>query len=164
MLAVAFPTRGPHGDASVCRGRYVSDQSIKSADWGVHVSKSWMIIAALVALTMAGCGSSKSSTSEGSTTSPAPEGTTASQTSGGSGAGHTSEWNQAQTKEAERELTKESQGEGLSAAFKQCLIKGVEETFSPAEYKKDSTENKEANKARGVAEACAKKYPPKGTE
>jgi hypothetical protein len=119
-----------------------------------------LIIAVLVALTTAGCGSSKSSTSGGSTASPAPEGTTASQTSGGSAAGHTSEWSQAQAKQAESDLAKESQGEGLSAAFKQCLIKGVEETFSPAEYKKDNAEDKEANKARGVAEACAKKYPP----
>ena len=123
-----------------------------------------LIIAALVALTMAGCGSSKSSTSGGSTASSAPEGTTASQTSGGSAAGHTSEWSQAQTKEAESDLAKESQGEGLSAAFKQCLVKGVEEIFSPTEYKKDNAENKESGKAKSVAEACAKKYPPKGSE
>jgi ABC-type phosphate transport system substrate-binding protein len=123
-----------------------------------------LIIAALAALTMAGCGSSKSSTSGTSTASSAPGGTTASQTSGSSAAGHTSEWSQAQTQEAEGDLTRESQGEGLSAAFKQCLIKGVEETFSPGEYKKDNAEDKEADKARGIAEACAKKYPPKGTE
>lgn len=123
-----------------------------------------LIIATLVALAVAGCGSSKSSTSGGSTASPPSEGTTTSQTSGGSAAGHTSEWSQAQIKQAEGDLAKESQGEGLSAAFKQCLIKGVEETYSPAEYKKDSAENKEANKARGVAEACAKKYPPTGSE
>ena len=121
-----------------------------------------LIIAALVALPMAGCGSSKSSTSGGSTASPAPEGTTTSQTSGGSAAGHTSEWSQGQTEQAESDLTKESQGENLSAAFKQCLIKGVEETFSPTEYKKDNAENKESGKAKGVAEACAKKYPPTG--
>ena len=114
-----------------------------------------MIVAGLIALTVAGCGSSKSSTSQGSTAAPASE---------SSSAGHTSEWSQAQTKEAEGDLTKESQGQGLSVAFKQCLIKGVEETFSPAEYKKDSTENKEVNKAKGVAEACAKKYPPTGKE
>jgi hypothetical protein len=118
--------------------------------------KKGLIVAGLLALTIAGCGSSsKSSTSEGSTTSPASQ---------SSSAGHTSEWSSAQTKEAEGDLTKESQGEGLSAAFKECLIKGVEETFSPAEYKKDSTENKEAGKAKGVAEACAKKYPPTGKE
>jgi hypothetical protein len=122
-----------------------------------------LIIAALVALPMAGCGSSKSSTSGGSTASPAPETTTASQASGGSAAGHTSEWSQAQTKAAESDLTKESQGENLSAAFKQCLIKGVEATFSPAEYKKDNAENKEAGKAQGVAEACAKRFPPTGS-
>ena len=116
--------------------------------------KGW-IIAGLIALTMAGCGSSKSSTSEGSSASPA---------SGGSSSGHTSEWSQADTKEAESALTKESQGQGLSAAFKQCLVKGVEETFSPAEYKKDNAEDKEAGKAKGVAEACAKKYPPTGKE
>jgi hypothetical protein len=121
-----------------------------------------LIIAALVALTMAGCGSSKSSTSGGSTASTAPEST--SQTSSASAAGHTSEWSQAQTKEAEDDLTRESQGQGLSAAFKQCLIKGVEEVFSPAEYKKDNAENKEADKAKGVAEACAKKYPPTGSQ
>jgi hypothetical protein len=123
-----------------------------------------LIIATLVALTVAGCGSSKSTTSGGSTASPVPEGTTASQASGGSPAGHSSEWSQAQTKQAESDLAKESQGQGLSAAFKQCLIKGVEETFSPAEYKKDNAEDKEANKARGVAEACAKKYPPTGSQ
>lgn len=123
-----------------------------------------LIVASLVALTIAGCGSSKSSTSGTSTPAPASEATTTSQASGGSAAGHTSEWSQAQTKEAESDLTKESQGEGLSAAFKQCLIKGVEETFSPAEYKKDNAEDKEANKAKGVAEACAKKYPPTGSE
>jgi hypothetical protein len=121
------------------------------------VRKGW-IIAGLVALTMAGCGSSKSSTS--STASPASGGSTGSPASESSSAGHTSEWSQANTKEAEDALTKESQGEGLSAAFKQCLIKGVEETFSPTEYKKDNAEDKEANKAKGVAEACAKKYPP----
>jgi hypothetical protein len=121
-----------------------------------------LIIAALVALTMAiaGCGSSSSSSSGGSTASPAAEGTTTSQTA--SGPGHTSEWSQAETKAAESDLTKESQGSGLSAAFKQCLIKGVEETFSPAEYKKDNAENKEAGKAQAVAEKCAKKFPPKG--
>jgi hypothetical protein len=123
-----------------------------------------LIIAALVALTMAGCGSSKSSTSGGSTASPATEGTTTSQTSGGSSAGHTSEWSQAQARQAESDLTKESQGQNLSAAFKQCLIKGVEETFSPTEYKKDNAENKESGKAKGVAEACAKKYPPTGSQ
>jgi hypothetical protein len=104
---------------------------------------------------MAGCGSSSSSTSGGST---------ASQTSGGSSAGHPSEWTQADTKDAESALAKESQGQGLSAAFKKCLIAGVEETFSPAEYKKDNAENKEASRAKGVAEACAKKYPPTGKE
>jgi hypothetical protein len=114
-----------------------------------------LIVAGLLALTIAGCGSSKSSTSEGSTASPA---------SAPSSAGHTSEWSQADTQQAESDLTKESTGEGLSAAFKQCLVKGVEETFSPSEYKKDSTENKEVNKAKGVAEACAKKYPPTGKE
>jgi ABC-type phosphate transport system substrate-binding protein len=124
-----------------------------------------LIIAALAALTMAGCGSSKSSTSGTSTASSAPGGTTAGQTSGSSAAaGHTSEWSQAQTQEAEGDLSRESQGEGLSAAFKQCLIKGVEATFSPGEYKKDNAEDKEADKARGIAEACAKKYPPKGSE
>jgi hypothetical protein len=114
-----------------------------------------LIIAGLVALTLGGCGSSKSSTSGGSTPS---------QASGGASAGHVSEWTQAETREAESTLTKESQGQGLSIAFKQCLVKGVEETFSPAEYKKDNAENKEANKAKGVAEACAKKYPPTGKE
>lgn len=78
--------------------------------------------------------------------------------------GHLSEWTQADTKKAESELTKESQEEGLSAAFKACLIKGVEETFSPAEYKKDNAEDKEANRAKAVAEVCAKKYPPTGKE
>ena len=112
--------------------------------------KGW-IIAGLITLTMAGCGSSKSSTSEGSTPS---------QASGGSSAGHVSEWTQAETREAEGALTKESQGQGLSAAFKACLVKGVEETFSPAEYKKDNAENKEAGKAQGVAEKCAKEHPP----
>ena len=115
-----------------------------------------LIVAGLLALSIAGCGSSKSSsTAEGSTQSSAPA---------AASAGHTSEWTEADTKQAEADLTKESQGEGLSAAFKQCLVKGVEEIFSPAEYKKDSTENKEANKAKGVAEACAKKYPPTGKE
>jgi hypothetical protein len=114
-----------------------------------------LIVAGVIALTVAGCGSSKSSTSGSSTATPASE---------SSSAGHTSEWSQADTKEAEDALTKESQGEGLSAAFKQCLVKGVEETFSPSEYKKDSTENKEVNKAKGVAEACAKKYPPTAKE
>jgi hypothetical protein len=113
------------------------------------------IIAGLVALAIAGCGSSKSSTSGGSTASPA---------SSGSSAGHTSEWTAANTTEAENDLNKESSGEQLSAAFKGCLIKGIEETFSPAEYKKDNAENKEANRAKGVAEACAKKYPPTGKE
>ena len=121
--------------------------------------KEW-IIAGLVALTVAGCGSSKSSSSEGSTPSQAPAVSTATQTSGGSSAGHASEWSAADTAGAESDLNKESSGEGLSAAFKQCIVKGVEETFSPAEYKKDNAENKEAGKARGVAEACAKKYPP----
>ena len=121
-----------------------------------------LIVALLVALTVAGCGSSKSSSSGTSTPAPASEATTTSQASGGSAAGHTSEWSQAQTKEAEGDLTKESQGEGLSAAFKQCLIKGVEETFSPAEYKEDNKDNKEAGKARGIAEKCAKEHPPTG--
>jgi hypothetical protein len=127
------------------------------------VRREW-IIAGLVALTMAGCGSSNSSTSGGSTASQTSGGSTATQSSGGSSAGHTSEWSQADTKEAESALAKESQGQGLSAAFKTCLIAGVKETFSPAEYKKDNAENKEANRARGVAEACAKKYPPTGKE
>jgi hypothetical protein len=118
------------------------------------VRREW-IVAGFLALAMAGCGSSKSSTSEGSS---------ATKTSGGSSPGHVSEWTQAETKEAEGALTKESQGQGLSAAFKQCLVEGVEETFSPAEYKKDNAENKEANRAKGVAEACAKKYPPTGKE
>ena len=121
--------------------------------------KEW-IIAGLLALTVAGCGSSKSSTSEGSTPSQAPAVSTPTRTSSGSSAGHTSEWTAADTAQAESDLNKESQGEGLSAAFKQCLVKGVEEIFSPAEYKKDNAENKEAGKAQGVAEACAKKYPP----
>ena len=121
--------------------------------------KEW-IIAGLVALTLAGCGSSKSSTSEGSTASQAPAGSTPTQTSGGSSAGHTSEWTAADTAQAESDLNKEAQGEGLSAAFKQCLVKGVEEIFSPAEYKKDNAENKEAGKAQGVAEKCAKEHPP----
>jgi hypothetical protein len=125
------------------------------------VRKEWIIVG-LVALAIAGCGSSKSSTSEGSTASQAPAGSTATQTSSGSSAGHTSEWTTAEIASAESDLAKESKGEGLSAAFKGCLIKGVEETFSPAEYKKDNAENKEAGKAQGVAEACAKKYPPTG--
>ena len=125
--------------------------------------KEW-IAAGLIALTMAGCGSSKSSTSEGSTPSQTPGGSSGTQTSGGSSAGHTSEWTQAETREAEGELTKQSQEEGLSAAFKTCLVKGVEATFSPAEYKKDNAEDKEANRAKAVAEACAKKYPPTGKE
>ena len=116
-----------------------------------------LIIAGLVALTMAGCGSSSSS-SGGSAASQAPAGSTTTQTP--ASAGHTSEWTTADTAGAESDLAKESAGEGLSAAFKQCLIKGVEEIFSPAEYKRDNAENKEADKARGVAEACAKKYPP----
>jgi hypothetical protein len=123
--------------------------------------KTW-IMTGLVTLTLAGCGSSKSSSSEVSTASPTPGGLPATQTSGGSSAGHTSEWTASDTAAAESDLAKESQGEGLSAAFKQCLVKGVEEVFSPAEYKKDHGENKEAGKARGVAEACAKKYPPTG--
>jgi ABC-type phosphate transport system substrate-binding protein len=127
------------------------------------VRKEW-IVAGLIALTVAGCGSSKSSTSEGSTPSQTSGASSGTQTSGGSSAGHASEWTQTETKEAEGALTKESQGEGLSAAFKSCLIKGVEATFSPAEYKKDNAEDKEANKAKGVAEACAKKYPPTGKE
>jgi hypothetical protein len=122
------------------------------------------IIAGLVALTMAGCGSSKSSTSGGSTATPASGGSTPTQTSGGSSAGHISEWTAANTTEAEHDLNNESQGEHLSAAFKGCLVKGVEETFSPAEYKKDNAEDKEAGKAKGVAEACAKKYPPTAKE
>jgi hypothetical protein len=123
-----------------------------------------LIVAGLIALTVAGCGSSKSSTSGSSTASPASESSTASTATQSSSAGHTSEWSDADTKEAEGALTKESQGEGLTTAFKQCLVKGVEETFSPSEYKKDSTENKESGKAKGVAEACAKKYPPTGKE
>ncbi len=122
------------------------------------------IVAGLLALAITGCGSSKSSTSEGSSGTPASVGSSGTQTSGGSSAGHASEWTQAETKEAESALTKESQGEGLTAAFKECLVKGVEETFSPAEYKKDNAEDKEANRAKGVAEACAKKYPPTGKE
>jgi hypothetical protein len=118
------------------------------------VKKEWIIVG-LVGLTMAGCGSSSSSSSGGSTASQAPA-TTQTPAS----AGHTSEWTSADTAKAEGDLNKESKGEGLSSAFKQCLIKGVEETFSPAEYTKDNAENKEAGKARGVAEACAKKYPP----
>ncbi len=125
--------------------------------------KEW-IVAGLIALTVAGCGSSNSSTSEGSTPSQTTGASSGTQTSGGSTAGHASEWTQSETKEAEDALTKESQGEGLSAAFKSCLIKGVEATFSPAEYKKDNAEDKEANRAKGVAEACAKKYPPTGKE
>jgi hypothetical protein len=125
------------------------------------VKKEWMIVG-LVALTLAGCGSSSSSSSGGSTASQAPATSTPTQTSGGSSAGHASEWTTAETAQAEGELNKESHGEGLSTAFKQCLVKGVEETFSPDEYKKDKTENKDAGKAQGVAEACAKKYPPTG--
>lgn len=125
--------------------------------------KQWIIVG-LLALTMAGCGSSKSSTSESSTASQTPGTSTATQSSGGSSAGHTSEWTPADTAKAEGDLAKESKGEGLSAAFKQCLIKGVEEIFSPAEYTKDNAEDKEAGKARGVAESCAKKYPPTGKE
>lgn len=125
--------------------------------------KEW-IIAGLLALSVAGCGSSSSSsTSEGSTASQPPATSTATQTtqtSGGSSAGHTSEWTSADTAQAESDLNKESSGEGLSAAFKQCLVKGVEETFSPAEYKKDNAENKEAGKAQGIAEKCAKEHPP----
>jgi hypothetical protein len=117
------------------------------------VKKEW-IIAGLVALTMAGCGSSSSSSSGGSTASQAP--TTQTPVS----AGHTSEWSTSDKASAESDLAKESTGEGLSAAFKECLIKGVEETYSPSEYKKDNAENKDAGKAQGVAEACAKKYPP----
>jgi len=123
------------------------------------VRKEW-IIAGLLALTMAGCGSSKNSTSAGSTASQAPAVSTATQTSSGSSAGHTSEWTAAETAQAESDLAKESQGVGLSAAFKGCLVKGVEESFSPAEYKRDNAENKGEGKAQHVAEACAKKYPP----
>jgi ABC-type phosphate transport system substrate-binding protein len=126
------------------------------------VKKEWIIVG-LVAVTLAGCGSSSSSSSSGgSTASQAPAASTPTQTSGSSSAGHASEWSSADTAQAESDLNKESQGEGLSAAFKQCLVKGVEETFSPSEYKKDNAENKEAGKARGVAEACAKKFPPTG--
>ena len=130
--------------------------------------RAW-IVAAVAALAIAGCGSSKSSTSGGSTSTPASGGSTSTPASGGStstpssgesSAGHTSEWTAADTTGAENDLNNESKGEHLSAAFKGCLIKGVEEKFSPAEYKKDSSEDKEADKARPVAEACAKKYPP----
>jgi hypothetical protein len=118
------------------------------------------MIVGLVALTLAGCGSSSSSSSGGSTASQAPATSTPTQTSSGSSAGHTSEWSSAETAQAESDLAKESKGEGLSAAFKQCLVKGVEEVFSPAEYTKDNAENKEAGKARGIAEKCAKEHPP----
>jgi hypothetical protein len=130
------------------------------------VRKEWIIVG-LLALTLAGCGSSsKSSTSEGSTPSQAPATSTATSTAtqapSGSSAGHTSEWTSADTAGAESDLAKESAGEGLSAAFKSCLVKGVEATFSPAEYKKDNKENKEAGKARAIAEKCAKEFPPTG--
>ena len=125
------------------------------------MKKEWIIVG-LVALALAGCGSSSSSSSGGSTASQAPATGTATQSSGGSSAGHTSEWTAADTTQAESDLAKESQGEGLSAAFKQCLVKGVEETFSPAEYKEDNKDNKEAGKARGIAEKCAKEHPPTG--
>ena len=150
--------RDPPADASpATSGRLPGNRP------GGHMRKQW-IIAGLLALTMAGCGSSKSSTSEGPAASPASGASTATQAPAASSAGHTSEWTAAATTEAENDLNKESQGEHLSAAFKGCLIKGVEETFSPAEYKKDNAENKEAGKAKGVAEACAKKYPPTGKE
>jgi hypothetical protein len=123
------------------------------------VKKEWIIVG-LVGLTMAGCGSSSSSSSGGSTASQAPAGSTTTQTP--ASAGHTSEWSSSDKASAESDLAKESKGEGLSAAFKECLIKGVEETYSPSEYKKDNAENKDAGKAQGVAEACAKKYPPTG--
>lgn len=121
--------------------------------------KEWIIVG-LVALAAAGCGSSSSSSSGGSTASQAPATSTATQAPSGSSAGHTSEWTAADTAGAESDLSKESSGEGLSAAFKSCLVKGVEESFSPAEYKEDNKDNKEAGKARGIAEKCAKEHPP----
>ncbi len=104
--------------------------------------KTW-IMAGLVTLAMAGCGSSSSHTA-----------------SEGAAAGHTCEWSQADIQAAESSLTSETKGTHLSAAFQECLIKGLEEKFTPEQFKKDKVEQKEEGKGRELAEACAKKYPP----
>jgi hypothetical protein len=109
--------------------------------------KTW-IMAGLVTLAIAGCGSSSSSSSHTSS-----EGAAA-------GPGHTGEWSQADIQAAKSSLTSETKGTHLSAAFQECLIKGLEEKFTPEQFKKDKIESKEEGKGRELAEACAKKYPP----
>ncbi len=61
-------------------------------------------------------------------------------------------------------MTTGSHAKKLSAAFKKCVVNSIEDTFSPAQYKKDSADDKEALRAKAVVEVCAQKFPPTGEE